>query len=184
MMFDRPPAGYSLTQEPKGAPFENPPEMSDPTEAARYHLDRLNDPELIEDAMFFLEQGVDIMSLVQGILRGAVMQGQHSIDVSLIIAPILHEFIKQVADATDTPYDEGFENKKSKAVIKYQRNVAKARAELDKLDIKPDVPSEDTPDKSMIVGADPEDEVIKLIEENTEDMKKEKPMGLMSKEMV
>ena len=183
-MFDRPPAGYSLTQEPKGAPFENPPEMSDPTEAARYHLDRLNDPELIEDAMFFLEQGVDIMSLVQGILRGAVMQGQHSIDVSLIIAPILHEFIKQVADATDTPYDEGFENKKSKAVIKYQRNVAKARAELDKLDIKPDVPSEDTPDKSMIVGADPEDEVIKLIEENTEDMKKEKPMGLMSKEMV
>jgi len=184
MMFDRPPAGYSLTQEPKGAPFENPPEMSDPTEAARYHLDRLNDPELIEDAMFFLEQGVDIMSLVQGILRGAVMQGQHSIDVSLIIAPILHEFIKQVADATDTPYDEGFENKKSKAVIKYQRNVAKAKAELDKLDIKPDVPSEDTPDKSMIVGADPEDEVIKLIEENTEDMKKEKPMGLMSKEMV
>ena len=183
-MFDRPPAGYSLTQEPKGAPFENPPEMSDPTEAARYHLDRLNDPELIEDAMFFLEQGVDIMSLVQGILRGAVMQGQHSIDVSLIIAPILHEFIKQVADATDTPYDEGFENKKSKAVIKYQRNVAKAKAELDKLDIKPDVPSEDTPDKSMIVGADPEDEVIKLIEENTEDMKKEKPMGLMSKEMV
>ena len=40
------------------------------------------------------------------------------------------------------------------------------------------------PDESMIVGADPEDEVIKIIEENTEDMKKEKPMGLMSKEMV
>ena len=184
MMFDRPPAGYSLTQEPKGAPFENPPEMSDPTEAARYHLDRLNDPELIEDAMFFLEQGVDIMSLVQGILRGAVMQGQHSIDVSLIIAPILHEFIKQVADATDTPYDEGFENKKSKAVIKYQRNVAKARAELDKLNIKPDVPSEDTPDKSMIVGDDSEDEVMEIMEENIEEIEKEKPMGLMSKEMV
>ena len=183
-MFDRPPAGYSLTQEPKGAPFENPPEMSDPTEAARYHLDRLNDPELIEDAMFFLEQGVDIMSLVQGILRGAVMQGQHSIDVSLIIAPILHEFIKQVADATDTPYDEGFENKKSKAVIKYQRNVAKARAELDKLNIKPDVPSEDTPDKSMIVGDDSEDEVMEIMEENIEEIEKEKPMGLMSKEMV
>jgi len=184
MMFDRPPAGYSLTQEPKGAPFENPPEMSDPTEAARYHLERLNDPELIEDAMFFLEQGVDILSLVQGILRGAVMQGQHSIDVSLIIAPILHEFIKQVADATDTPYDEGFENKKSKAVIKYQRNVAKARAELDKLDIKPDVPSEDTPDKSMIVGDDSEDKVMEIMEENIEEIEKEKPMGLMSKEMV
>ena len=117
MMFDRPPAGYSLTQEPKGAPFENPPEINDPAEAARYHLNRLSDPELMEDAMFFLEQGVDIMSLVQGILRGAVMQGQHSIDVSLIIAPVLHEFIKQAADVTDTPYEEGFDDKESKAVI-------------------------------------------------------------------
>ena len=183
-MFDRPPAGYSLTQEPKGAPFENPPEMSDPTEAARYHLDRLSDPELIEDAMFFLEQGLDIMSLVQGILRGAVMQGQHSIDVSLIIAPILHEFIKQAADATDTPYEEGFDNKKSRAVIKYRRNVAKARAELAKLDIKPDRPSEDVPNKSMIVGDESEDEVMEMMEENIEEIEKEKPMGLMSKEMV
>ena len=184
MMFDRPPAGYSLTQEPKGAPFENPPEMSDPTEAARYHLNRLSYPELVEDAMFFLEQGVDIMSLVQGILRGAVMQGQHSIDVSLIIAPILHEFIKQTADATDTPYEEGFDDKESKAVIKYRRNVTRARAEIDKLDIKPDAPSEDIPDKSMIVGDDSEDEVMEMMEENIKEIEKEKPMGLMSREMV
>ena len=184
MMFDRPPAGYSLTQEPKGAPFENPPEMSNPTEAARYHINRLSDPELIEDAMFFLEQGVDIVSLVQGILRGAVMQGQHSVDVSLIIAPILHEFIKQAADVTDTPYEEGFENKKSKAVIKYTRDVARAKSMLDKLDIKPDKPSEDMPDESMIVDDDSKDEVMEMMEENIEEIEKEKPMGLMSKEMV
>lgn len=184
MMFDRPPAGYSLTQEPKGAPFENPPEMSDPAEAARYHLNRLSDPELMEDAMFFLEQGLDIMSLVQGILRGAVMQGQHSIDVSLIIAPLLHEFIKQAADTTDTPYEEGFDDKESKAVIKYRRNVARSKAELAKLDIKPDTPQEDMPERSMIVGDDSEDEVMEMVEENIEEIAKEKPMGLMSKEMV
>jgi len=184
MMFDRPPAGYSLTQEPKGAPFENPPEMSDPTEVARYHLNRLSDPELIEDAMFFLEQGVDIMSLVQGMLRGAVMQGLHSIDVSLIVAPVLHEFIKQAADVTDTPYEEGFDDKESKAVIKYTRDVARAKSMLDKLDIKPDETEEAMSDKSMIVGDDSEDEVMEMIEENIEEMEKEKPMGLMSREMM
>jgi len=184
MMFDRPPAGYSLTQEPKGAPFENPPEMNDPAEAARYHLNRLSDPELMEDAMFFLEQGVDIMSLVQGILRGAVMQGQHSIDVSLIIAPVLHEFIKQAADVTDTPYEEGFDDKESKAVIKYTRDVTRAKSMLDKLDIKPDAPQEDMPERSMIVDDDSEDEVMEMMEENLEEIEKEKPMGLMSKEIV
>ena len=42
MLFDRVPPGYSLTQEPKEAPFENPPEINDPEEAAMYHLDKMN----------------------------------------------------------------------------------------------------------------------------------------------
>jgi len=40
----------------------------------------------MEDAMYFLEAGLDLVTLVQGILRSAVMEGIHTIDVSLIIA--------------------------------------------------------------------------------------------------
>ena len=112
------------------------------------------------------------------------MQVQHSIDVSLIIAPVLHDFIKQAADVTDTPYEEGFDDKESKAVIKYTRDVARAKSMLDKLDIKPDAPQEDMPERSMIVDDDSEDKVMEIMEENMEEIKKEKPMGLMSKEMV
>ena len=53
-----------------------------------------------------------------------------------------------------------------------------------KLDIKPDAPQEDMPERSMIVGDDSEDEVMEMMEENMEEIEKEKPMGLMSKEMV
>ena len=74
--------------------------------------------------------------------------------------------------------------KESKAVIKYRRNVARSKAELAKLDIKPDTPQEDMPERSMIVGDDSEDEVMEMVEENIEEIAKEKPMGLMSKEMV
>jgi len=191
MIFDRTPPGYSLTQEPKGAPFEHPPEISDPVEAARYHLGRLSEPDLVEDALFFLEEGVPIAVLVQGILRGAVMQGMHSVDVSLIIAPILHEHIKQLADLSETPYEEGLDDPKAAAAIKYERNVSRARAQLNKLDIKPEKIIEGLDNESMIVGEDTpepeeesEDPVMEMLEENMDEVKKEKPMGLMSREVA
>ena len=36
----------------------------------------------------------------------------------------------------------------------------------------------------MIVDDDPEDEVMAIMEKNIEEIEKEKPMGLMSREMV
>ena len=108
MQFERPLPGQSLTQPPKGAPYERPPEITDPMEALERHLDTLNQPKAIEDCLFFLEMGVDLVTLVEGILRNAVMEGIHSIDISLIIAPVIHEFIKGNSDAAGVEYDEGF----------------------------------------------------------------------------
>lgn len=128
--FDMPIPGQSLTDTPKNAPYENPPEMVDPEEALMYHIDRLNDEERMENTMFLLEYGFDIQTVVSGILRAAVMEGMHTIDVSLIIAPVLHEFIKGNADATGTKYKEGFEDDGKKAKLEYTRNKMKARKQL------------------------------------------------------
>ena len=100
LMFERPIPGQSLTAEPKSQAFERPPEITDPIEALDAHMDNLAREGAMEDALYFLEFGIDLVTLVQGILRGAVMEGIHSIDVSLIIAPVLHEHIKGFALAT------------------------------------------------------------------------------------
>ena len=89
-MFDAPIPGQSLTSTPKGAPYERPPEITDPVEALDWHLDRLDNPKAVKEAMFFLEMGMDLSTLVEGIARGAVAEGIHSIDVSLIITPVIH----------------------------------------------------------------------------------------------
>ena len=94
MQFERAIPGQSLTTPPKSAPYERPPEITDPIEALDWHLDKLDNPKAVQQAMFFLEMGIDLVSLVQGVLRNAVMEGMHSIDVSLIIAPVVHEYIK------------------------------------------------------------------------------------------
>lgn len=108
-MFERPIPGQSLTAEPKSRPYERPPEISDPEDALRLHLTRLNDVDRLDTAMLLLQKGVDVRSLTEGLLRSAVAEGIHSIDVSLIIAPTIHEFITDVADEVGVDYKTGFE---------------------------------------------------------------------------
>lgn len=155
-MFERPIPGQSLTAEPKSQAFERPPEITDPIEALDAHMDNLAREGAMEDALYFLEFGVDLVTLVQGILRGAVMEGVHSIDVSLIIAPVLHEHIKGFADASGVEYDEGFENEEGKKALSYRRDVARAKEMLKK------IKEEDTPSPDSFVPEpmeEPEPEV-------------------------
>jgi len=133
LTFERPIPGQSLTTEPKNAPYERPPEITDPIEALDAHIDNLLKPGAMEDVLYFLEFGVDLVTMVQGILRSAVMEGIHSIDVSLIIAPVLHEYIKGFADAANLDYEEGFENEEQKKALSYKRDVARAKKLLDEL---------------------------------------------------
>ena len=133
LTFERPIPGQSLTAESKSQAFERPPEITDPIEALDLHIDNLSREGAMEDVLYFLEFGVDLVTLVQGILRSAVMEGLHSVDVSLIIAPVLHEFIKGYAEAAKLDYDEGFENKEAKKALAYKRDVARAKEMMKKL---------------------------------------------------
>ena len=130
MQFNRAIPGQSLTTPPKSAPYERPPQISDPLEALDYHLERLDDPKAVEELMFFLQLGIDLSTLVEGIARKAVLDGIHSIDISLSIAPVIHEYIKGYADAMDIDYDEGFEDKEEEDRIMYGRNLILAKKML------------------------------------------------------
>ena len=133
LMFERPIPGQSLTAESRSQAFERPSEITDPIEAIDMHIDNLSKDGAMEDVLYFLEFGVDLVTLVQGVLRSAVMEGIHSIDVSLIIAPVLHEHIKGFAEAAKLDYDEGFENEEGKKALSYKRDVARAKQMLKKL---------------------------------------------------
>jgi hypothetical protein len=133
-MFERPIPGQSLTAESRSQAFERPPEITDPIEALDIHIENLSKEGAMEDVLYFLEFGVDLVTLVQGILRSAVMEGIHSIDISLIIAPVLHEHIKGFADVAKLDYDEGFDNQEGKKALAYKRDVARAKKMMKKLE--------------------------------------------------
>jgi len=109
--------------------------MTKPEDAVFWHLDRLADKT--EDLLDAMELGLDVVTLTEGILRGAVMEGRHNVDVSLIIAPIIHEFIKGGADRAGIEYEEGFpDDSKEKRKVKYAINSKKARKLLDEYEKK------------------------------------------------
>ena len=192
MQFNRPVPGQSLTSTPKGAPYERPPEINDPVKALDYHLDVLDNPKAVEQAMFMLEMGIDLSTLVEGITRNAVMEGIHSIDISLIIAPVIHEYLKGYADSLDVNYDEGFEDKEENERISYARNEALALKFLsERQEGKGNMRDgertyfedyeTDEIDQDMVVT--PEDiEIKKVIREGQGDMASvKKPQGLMAR---
>ena len=136
MMYDRPIPGQSLTTEPKNAPYENPPQITDPKKALMHHIEILNTPEAAEDILFFISDlGVDVKTLTEGALRQAVMGGVHSVDVSLIIGPVVHEFIRGIPLAAGIDFDEGFEGKKAREETMYERNKFRSQKMLEEIGI-------------------------------------------------
>lgn len=130
--FEAPIPGQSLTEAPGNRPYERPPEIVDPEEAIQMHLTRLTEPERLEAVVDAIEMGVDIRSFTTGLLRSAVAQGIHTVDVSLLIAPVIHEFIKATAEDAGLEYDEGFVDEEAEESRRRKIEYAKAKRKLKK----------------------------------------------------
>ena len=183
-MINAPIPGQSLTGEPKSYPWENPPKYAKPFDAAMYHLEQLDEPKKVTALLDMLELDVDLVTLVSGVLRMGVSEGIHTVDVSLLIAPVLHEFIKGHADRSGIDYNEGFdEEDMDRTDIEYTIRQSKSKkllAELDEeiKDIEgmpedmPEAMLEDIPEEM------PED----MPEAMPEAMPEEQPQGLMARQ--
>lgn len=137
-MIDGPIPGESLTHEPKGFNWERPPEIVDPEEAIMMHISRLQNEDKMNTILDALEFGmVDLYTLTKGIMRSAVASGVHSIDVGLIAAPVVHEYIKQTADALDIEYDDGINQDEKREKDKQMRASLMAAEKLKKMDMEP-----------------------------------------------
>ena len=100
--------GQSLTDYPKNYPWERPPEITDPNDAIKFHIDRIADEDVIDNVLDLLEFGVPAKTLSESMMTAAVGSGIHSIDVSLIIEPIVRDFMMKAADMAGVNYKETF----------------------------------------------------------------------------
>ena len=130
-LLNAPIPGQSLTDTPKNYPWERPPEIVDPREAIKFHLDGLTNPEALDNIVEMLQLGVPVNAITQTALTTAQMEGIHSVDVSLIIGKVINEELISIAEEAGVDYKMGNEPDEAEVQRKEeQETVALLRRKL------------------------------------------------------
>ncbi len=106
-MIDAPIAGQSLTTELGNRPWEQPPQYSTVEEALQYYIPRLTNPEMLDDLLNVMETGIPLTTLANAIQSSGVMEGKHSLDVGILIMPVLMETMAYLAEESGVEYVAG-----------------------------------------------------------------------------
>ena len=131
--LNRPIPGQSLTSELGGRPWQSPPQYATVDDAMDWYLERFDDEEVVEELMSVIESGIPLSTLANSMQLGAVLNGVHSIDVGVLVMPIIIEMMKYLAEQTNTEYKMGDEpeetDRPSDAVIRSSLNSLKKQRE-------------------------------------------------------
>ena len=109
-MFDAPIPGMSLTHELGARPWQSPPQYVTVDEAIEYYLERMSTDEFMDQMADVLEMNVPVTTLANTIQLAGVMDGKHTIDVGMLVMPLLMEMIMLIGDNAGVNYDSGLTN--------------------------------------------------------------------------
>ena len=105
--FDRPIPGMSLTAELGNRPWQQPPQYSTVEEALQWYIPRLTNPEMLDQLLNVMESGIPLTTIADAMQTGGVMEGKHSLDVGILILPVLIETMAYLAEEAGIEYTEG-----------------------------------------------------------------------------
>ena len=131
-LFDAPIPGQALTHELGARPWQSPPQYSTVDEAVDYYTSRLSTPEATSQIIDILKMGIPVTSLANTIQMGSIMDGKHSIDVGMLVLPLIVEVIMYIAEQEGIDYDDGLtdvkDNKTNEAILENIRTQMKEKA--------------------------------------------------------
>lgn len=131
--FGAPIPGQSLFSTPGDSPWERPSELNTVDEALSFYFTSMRDPEIIDDIMTVVDMGIPLAPIVKTMYMSSVMKGIHNLDVGLIVAPVLSEFLAAVAKSYDIDFKySGVDPMEEKNKKEQQKIQMMLRAAIDK----------------------------------------------------
>jgi len=163
--FDRPIPGMGMTHEVGARPWQTPPTYTSVEEASDYYIERMSNPAFREQLIDVMEMKIPLTTLANTIQLASVMEGLHSVDVGMLMIPILVETMMLIGDSAEVKYVTGMEESKGErpAMINKIVNGMKMKQGEDE-----DMPME-------------QEEVMPTEESVEEEMPMEEPKGLMAR---
>ena len=109
--FDRPIPGMGMTHEVGARPWQNPPTYTTVEEAVNYYVERMSTDQFRDQLIDVMEMGIPLTTMANTIQLASVMEGVHTVDVGMMLLPILVELLKSIGDASNVQYVTGMEKK-------------------------------------------------------------------------
>ena len=94
--FDAPIPGQSLTDTPGNAPWEHPPQYTDPEQVLDGLYDKITNGEFTEQLIAMLDAGVPVEAIVRVMVFGGFMQGKFTPDMGFMIVEPLMKLVAAV----------------------------------------------------------------------------------------
>jgi hypothetical protein len=87
--FDAPIPGMSLTHALGDRPWQQPSQFTTVDDAIEYYMARMTSEEFMMQLVDVLEMGVPVTTLANTIQLSNVMEGKHTVDVGMLVTPLL-----------------------------------------------------------------------------------------------
>ncbi len=143
--INAPVPGMSLTSEPGNRPWENPPNLVSVEDAMEFYTRRiLGTPDNYDQILDIIESGLPIRNIANILMKTSIMEGYHTIDVGILVLPVVEELLMSVADMHDVSYVETIDEVFKENVIS-RRQARLAVQEMQKSKATPVAKSTEQP---------------------------------------
>tara|TARA_R110001592_G_scaffold80018_1_gene238758 strand:- start:246 stop:773 length:528 start_codon:yes stop_codon:yes gene_type:complete len=165
--FDAPIPGMGMTHELGARPWQTPPTYTTVEETSDYYIEKMSNPKFKEQLLDVMEMKIPLTTLANTIQLGSVMEGLHTVDVGILMIPILVETMALIGDSSDVDYVTGMDDVKADRPAMTSRIISDLQ---DKQNLDSDVSMEE-----------PMAEDMPMEESIDKEMPMEEPKGLMAR---
>jgi len=146
--FDAPIPGMSLTHELGARPWQTPPQFPTVDEAVEFYMSRMTSEEFMEQLIDLMETGIPVTTIANTIQLSSVMEGKHTVDVGMLVLPLLMELMMMLGDSAGIEYTSGLENPednltRDSLLAKYAVEYTKTLEDVDTEAMVEDEPKEE-----------------------------------------
>jgi len=166
--FDAPIPGMGMTHELGARPWQTPPTYTTVEETSDYYIERMSNPKFKEQLLDVMEMKIPLTTLANTIQLGSVMEGLHTVDVGMLMIPILVETMMLIGDSADIKYVTGMEETEGERPAMTSRIIN-------------DLESKQRESEGMPIEEATESIMEQPTEEQEEEMPMEEPKGLMAR---
>jgi len=139
--FDAPIPGMSLTAELGARPWQSPAQYPTVDEAIQYYMDRMTSDQFMDQLIDIVEMGIPVSDIANIIQTSSVMEGIHSVDVGVLVSPVIMEMIMFIAESAGVDYVTGLDDPQERVISKTKMAKIMKQLEAEMEDTEEEAPS-------------------------------------------